>query len=165
MPQLDPTTFVPQLFWLAVTFIVLYLLMRLVALPQVGAVIAARRQRLDDDLARAATIRSEAEAVLAAYEASLAAARAQAHDAIRATLEQAAAEAAARQRQLGEALAEQTVAAERQIAAAKQRAFSEIRGIAVDVARSVAQKLTGSEADEVAVSAAVERTLAERSAP
>ncbi|MGH7046174.1 MAG: F0F1 ATP synthase subunit B' [Stellaceae bacterium] len=165
MPQLDATTFVPQLFWLAVTFIVLYLLMQFVALPQVGAVIAARRQRLDNDLARAAAIRNEAEAVLAAYEASLAMARAQAHDAIRASVEQAAAEAAARQHQLRGALAEQTAAAERQIAAAKERAFSEIRGIAVEVARSVAQKLTDTETDEAAVSAAVDRALAERAAP
>ena len=36
MPQLDVTTFVPQLFWLAVSFLVLYLLMRLVALAASG---------------------------------------------------------------------------------------------------------------------------------
>ena len=76
MPQLDATTFIPQLFWLAVSFLVLYLLMRLVALPRVGAAIALRRSRLDEDLARAAEIRTQAQAVLSEYEAGLAAARA-----------------------------------------------------------------------------------------
>ncbi|MGH7113499.1 MAG: F0F1 ATP synthase subunit B' [Stellaceae bacterium] len=164
MPQLDATTFVPQLFWLAVTFFVLYLLMRLVALPQVGAVIAARRNRLDEDLARAAEVRAQAEAVMTAYEASLAAARAQAHDAIRETAEQAAAEAAERHRQLAAALAEQTKAAELQIADAKQQAFSEIRGVAIDVARSLAHKLTGADADEPRLAAAVDRAVADRAA-
>ena len=45
-------------------------------------------------------------------------------------------------------LAEQTKAAEREIGAAKERAFAEIRNVAVDVARSVTEKLTGSAADE-----------------
>ena len=66
MPQLDVSTFPPQLIWLAITFIVLYLLMSKLGLPQVHAIIEARRQRLDDDLARAAEIKAEAEAVVAA---------------------------------------------------------------------------------------------------
>jgi F-type H+-transporting ATPase subunit b len=164
MPQLDVTTFVPQLFWLAVTFFVLYLLMRLVALPRVGAAIAARRSRLDDDLARAAAIRAQAEAAMAQYQASLAAARAQAHDEIRQTAERLAAEVAERQRQLAEALAARLKAAESQIASAKHQAFSEIRGVAIDVARSIAQKLTGADADESSLAAAVDRAAAERAA-
>jgi F-type H+-transporting ATPase subunit b len=164
MPQLDITTFVPQLFWLAVTFIVLYLLMRLVALPSVGRVIAARRGRLDDDLARAAELRQEAEALLNQYEARLAAARAEAHDTLRETAERLAAEAAERQRQLGEMLSARTKAAEEQIAAAKQQAFAEIRGIAIDVARSVTQKLTGAESDEPSLAAAVDHAVLERAA-
>ena len=162
MPQLDITTFVPQLFWLAVSFFVLYLLMRLVALPRVGTVIASRRSRLDADLARAAEIRAQAQAVLTAYETSVMAARAQAHDAIRQTAERINAEAAERQRQLGETLATQIKAADRQIAAAKEQAFSEIRGVAIEVARSVTEKLTGAAADEPSVAAAVDSAVVER---
>ena len=76
MPQLDISTFPPQLFWLAVTFIVLYLLMSRLGLPRVTAIIEARRKRLDDDLSRAAEVRAEAEATVAAYQRTLAEARA-----------------------------------------------------------------------------------------
>ncbi len=162
MPQLDVTTFIPQLFWLAISFLVLYLLMRLVALPRVGAVIASRRSRLDEDLKRAAEIRAQAQTVLTAYEAGLAAARAQAHEMIRQTAERSAAEITERQRQLAASLTEQIKAVERQIATAKEQAFSEIRGIAIDVARSLTEKLTGSEADAPRVAAAVDRAVAER---
>lgn len=162
MPQLDVATFAPQLFWLAISFMVLYLLMAKLGLPQVSAAIQARRSRLDDDLARAAQMKAEAEAVMAAYEQSLATARAQAQTSIKETTDRLAAEAAERQRQLSQSLAERTEAAERQIAAAKERALAEIHGIAVEVARSVTEKLTGSTADEGRLAAAVDRAITER---
>jgi F-type H+-transporting ATPase subunit b len=162
VPQLDVSTFAPQLVWLAITFVVLYLLMSKLGLPRVDAIIEARRKRLDDDLARAAEIKAEAEAVIAAYQRTLAEARAQAQGAIKERTDRFAAEAALRQRQLAEALAEQTRAAEQEIGAAKERAFTEIRNVAVDVARSVTEKLTGSAADEANLAPAVDRALAER---
>jgi F-type H+-transporting ATPase subunit b len=162
MPQLDVSTFTPQLVWLAISFIALYLLMSRLALPRVDAIIEARRKRMDDDLARAAAIKAEAEAVIAAYQRTLAEARAQAQAAVKERTDQFAAEAAEQQRQLAEALAEQTRAAEREIGAAKERAFAEIRNVAVDVARSVTEKLTGSAADEATLAPAVDRAMAER---
>jgi len=152
MPQLDVSTFAPQLVWLAITFIVLYLLMAKLGLPRVSAILDARRKRQDDDLARAAEMKAEAEAAIAAYQKTMADARAEAQATIRARTEQFAAEA----------LGEQTRAAEREIAAAKERAFAEIRNVAVDVARSVTEKLTGSAADEAKLIPAVDRAMAER---
>jgi F-type H+-transporting ATPase subunit b len=162
MPQLDVSTFPTQLFWLAVTFIVLYGLMKWLALPRVATAIEARRNRLDDDLARAAAHRSEAEAVIAAYQKALNEARADAQARIRETSERLAAEAAERQRQIGEALAREVAAAEQDIAAARAHAVAELRGVAVDVARSVTEKLAGVAADPRAVAAAVDRVMAER---
>ncbi len=163
MPQLDVSTFAPQLVWLAITFVALYLLMWKLGLPRVDAIIEARRKRLDDDLARADEIKTKAEAVIAAYQKTLAEARAQAQAAIKERTDRFAAEAAERQRRLAEALTEQTKAAEREIAAAKERAFAEIRNVAIDVARSVTEKLTGSPADEGSLAPAVDRAMAERS--
>ena len=162
MPQLDVSTFVPQLFWLAVTFGLLLLLMARVGLPRVGGLIEARRRRVDEDLARAAQLKTEAEAALAAYQEALAKARADAQAAVKETNDRMAAEAAERQRQLSESLARQTAEAEQQIAAAKQRALSEVPGIATEVARSVAEKLIGSSADTASVAAAVDRAIAAR---
>ena len=164
MPQLDISTFAPQLVWLAISFVVLYLLMAKLGLPRVGAAIEARRRRLDEDLARAAELRTQAQAVIAAYETAQAEARAQAQAAIREAGEQLAAAAAERQRELAAALAEQVGAAERDIAAAKQRALADIRGVAVEVAASIAAKLTGAPSDERQVAAAVDSIIIERAA-
>ncbi|HTW53966.1 MAG TPA: F0F1 ATP synthase subunit B' [Stellaceae bacterium] len=156
MPQLDATTFPAQLFWLAVTFIVLYGLMRWLALPRVERVITGRREHLNGDLARAADLKAEAEAALAAYQKTLAGARAAAQTTLRETADRLAAEAAERQQRLSATLAEQIEAAERRIAAMKEEALAEVRGIATDVGGAVVEKLTGAAADPAQLAAAVD---------
>lgn len=164
MPQLDFHTFVPQLVWLAITFVILYVLMSSVALPKVRGAMEGRRRHLDNDLGRAATLKEEAEAALAAYQKTLAAARAAAQETLRATGEKLAAEAVERQHQLAATLAEQIAAAEARIAAGKEQALGEIRGIAAEVGGAVVEKLTGAAPDAAAMSSAVGRALNGRAA-
>jgi len=164
MPQLDVATYVPQLVWLAISFFLLYLLMSRIGLPRVGAAIEARRRRREEDLEHAAQLRREAEAVVAAYERTRAGAREQAQATIRETSERLAAAAAERQRELTAVLTERTASAEREIAAAKQRALGEIRGVAADVAASIAARLIGTSSDQRNIAAAVDRVIAERAA-
>src|SRR5690348_3867383 len=100
MPQLDASTFATQLVWLAISFAVLYLLMRSWALPLVDRALTARRQRVEGDLEKAQQLKAEAEAVIAAYERALAEARQAAQQTLKETTERLNAEAAARQRKL-----------------------------------------------------------------
>lgn len=162
MPQLNPAGFLPQLFWLFVTFVVLYVLMKRLAVPRVGRAIEARRAQLDGDLGRAVALKTQAEAVLAAYERTLSSARAEAQATLRQTTERMAAQAAERQRQLAATLAQQVAAAELRIAAGKDQALVEIRGIAVDVGRTVVEKLTGFAPDAAGMGAAVDGALSGR---
>jgi len=164
VPQLDTSTFTTQIVWLAITFVLLYVLMAKAGLPRLSAAIAARRNRLDDDLARAAALKTEAEAVIAAYEHALATARAEAQATIREAAGRFAAEAAERQRRLAAELAQRISAAERELAVARQRAVADIRIIAAEVAGSVATKLIGTAVEPSRVAAAVDRVVAERNA-
>ena len=162
MPQLDVHTFAPQIVWLAITFIVLYVLMARVGLPQVGGILERRRQRLDGDLAKAAQMKDEAATVIASYERALATARADAQAMVRATTERFAAEAAKRQHELAQALAAETARAEERIAAAKQQALAGLRDVAVEVAEALALKVTGVALGPVQAGAAVDAVLRER---
>src|SRR5205823_5265276 len=74
-PPFQKETFPSQLFWLALTFIALYLVMSRVALPQIGGIFQARRERIGGDLAEAQRLKEESDSALAAYEKALAEAR------------------------------------------------------------------------------------------
>ena len=56
----------------------------------------------------------------------------------------------------------QTAEAERQIVAAKQDALSVMHEIAIEVGRSLTEKVTGSAANPASLAAAVDRAIAER---
>jgi F-type H+-transporting ATPase subunit b len=162
MPQLDLATFPPQLIWLAITFLVLYVVMAKLGLPRVGGIIAARQSRIDGDLEKAAQMKSEAEAVIAAYDKALAEARMQAQITLRETTEALNARSAERLRQIAEELGHETAGAERRIEAAKRDAMGSLREVAVDVTRAAALKLTGSELDAGRAAAAVDAAMRER---
>jgi len=83
MPQLDTSSYSSQVFWLAITFTVLLILMWKVAIPRVGDVIEAREQKIRADLERAEQIRAEIADVEAAVEKTLSGARSEAQDILR----------------------------------------------------------------------------------
>ncbi len=155
MPQLDPAGFTPQLIWLAITFVILYVLMARVALPRVGEVIEARQDKIAHDLEGAASYKTDAEAVLAEYEAAMAKARSGAQTLLAQAAEQRAQAAAERQARLDERLAERLSEAEARIARSKQAALEAVETAAGDIARAAAEKLIGGTIDDGAVNAAL----------
>lgn len=162
MPQLDFSTYAPQLVWLAIVFAIFYVLMAWVGLPRVGGILAARRDRIEGDLDKAAQMKAEAEAVIAAYERALAEARVEAQATIREMTERLNAEAAERQHKVAEQLSAETAAAERRIVEAKNAALANLRDVAIDVTRAATAKLTGSDIDSARAAAAVDAVLQER---
>jgi F-type H+-transporting ATPase subunit b len=161
MPQFDPAVWPTQLFWLAVIFVVLYLLMSRVALPRVAEVLEEREVRISDRLRKAETLKHDAEDAIAAYETSMAAARTQAHEQLRQAHEAAAAEAAARQAELAATLSSDLEAAEARIGAARDQAIAGLRDMAGELVGSVVERLTGEKPDAGAVKAAVAKVMKE----
>ena len=140
-PPFDATTFIPQLFWLAVAFTLLYVALERMALPGIERVIRDRRKRIRGDLDAAQRLRKEADAALKAYERSMADARAQAN-AIGAEAHAAIKAEADKQRALVDAELARTVeAAEAQIADAKKRAIAGVRAVAIEVAGAIVEKV------------------------
>lgn len=156
MPQLDAATFLPQLVWLAITFIALYLILARVTLPRIGDVLDARQKRIDGNLEKAETLKEEAEAAREAYERSLEQARTEAHAKLTAAADRLAKEAAERRHALEETLEVQAKAAEQRIHSARDEALGQVRAIAKDIARDAAVKLIGTTPDDKAIDDAVD---------
>src|SRR5262245_26747567 len=162
MPQLEFADFPPQLVWLAITFVLLLILMSKVALPRVAGVIEQRDARIKSDLDRAERVKIEGDAALAAYQKTMAAARAKAQSELRKAQADIAAETAKRETAFAQQLAQRTKTAEDGIAQAKTRALTELRGVGATVTSNVLGKVAGLNLSPAQVQAAVDAALSER---
>ncbi|WP_417820167.1 F0F1 ATP synthase subunit B' [Terasakiella sp.] len=159
MPQLDVTTFAPQIVWLVITFLAMYFIMAKVALPRIAEVLDERQTRIDDNLAKAAALKVEAEQAAAAYEQSLAEARSKAQDEVKVVIDQANAAQAKAQEELAAKLDKKLSEAEARIADAKNKALANITEVSADVAKATVEKLSGVSVDDAAVNAAVAKAM------
>ncbi len=159
MPQFDPTTFASQLFWLLVTFGLLFVIASRVLLPRIAGLLEARQERIDDDLDRAAALKDEAEAILATYNKTMADGKAEAQGLLRQATEEMAAAGAKRHEQLAAKLAGEVAEAETQIHKAKAAAVDNIGQVAGEVAQAAVGRLIGVEVDQATAGKAVETTM------
>lgn len=156
MPQFEFATFPSQIVWLTITFVALYLIMSLFALPKVGGVIEQRTNRIAGDLDEAERLRREAERSSDVYQAALAEARARAHGIHQETRDQTAAELDKVRQSVEAELEAKLAAAEARISEMRGKALGAIKDIAIDSASEIVEVLTGLQADRASVAQAVE---------
>ncbi|ODA67248.1 ATP synthase subunit b 2 [Methyloligella halotolerans] len=143
MPQLVPGDWVPQLIWLAITFAILYVLMAKVALPKVGGVLDARRNKIQSDLQTAEELRRATAEAIASYEQALAEAKQKAHAIAQEARDKLNEELSAEREKLEKELDQKAKDAEARISEAKTSALKEVDGIATEVAGDLVEKLIG----------------------
>ncbi len=155
MPQLQLADWAPQLIWLAITFILLYVLMARVALPGIESVLDKRRGRIDSDLDEAAQLKQRTEEAIAAYEQALAEARAKSHAIAQEMRDALKSEMDAERAKLDEQVSAMTDQAESRIAAAKDEALTHIDAIAGETAEALVEQLIGVKPDKAQLDKAV----------
>ncbi len=140
-PQLDVTTYSSQVFWLAVSFALLYLLMSRIALPRITEVLDMRQTQINTNLDRAAQLNDEAEKAKDAFESILGEAQDNAREAVSTAEQKIAERAAADTARFAEHARERVAAAESNIAKAKTEALNSLADIAAEVAADMANKV------------------------
>lgn len=158
-PPFQKDTFASQLFWLFITFALLYVVMSKLALPRVGAIIDARRARIDGDLAAANQLKTSADTAMSAYEKSLVEARSRAQTIGNETRDRLNAEAEKSRKALDEQLNGKLAEAEKTIAATKASAMGNVRSIAADATSAIVARLIGTVPAETTVAGAVDSVL------
>ncbi len=162
LPQMDVSTFPSQIFWLAVTFGALYIVMSRMVLPRLGAAIEERHDRIADDLDRAAESKRMAEEAEAAYNRALADARAKSQAIAAETRDEVNAEIASLQKSAEQSLSVRTAEAESRIAAMKGAAAAKVREAAADTTRAIVETLIQETPAEAAVEAAIAKAAGAR---
>lgn len=159
MPQLDFSTYAPQLVWLLITFVVLYLLMARMALPAIATVLEERRDRIANDLDKAEQLRRETDEAIAAHEAALAEARARAHEIANAMREKLAAEIDVERQKAEATISARADEADAAISAAKVQAIGEVSGIATETAEAIVKQLVGGRWTKAKIAGAIDTAM------
>src|SRR6266436_4162203 len=158
-PPFQKDTFASQLVSLLVAFVALYLIVSRIALPRVGSLLDERQNKIEGDLATAQKLKDGSDAALKAYESELASARSRAQAIGAETREKLNAASEAERKTLEERLSVKLAEAEKTIAATRETAMSNVRGIAADAAAAIVQQLTGLAPDSKTVTKAVDASL------
>lgn len=143
LPQLNVGDFAPQLIWLAVSFIVLYVVLWRIALPRVADVLEERADRIQGDLDAAERLKAETERALAAYEQAFADAKARAHAISKEARDKLDAGVAEERGRIEKDIGARLTEAERRIAVTKTKALTHVAEIAAATAGAVVAKLLG----------------------
>ncbi|NDF11865.1 MAG: F0F1 ATP synthase subunit B' [Proteobacteria bacterium] len=142
MPQLDPSSFLSQLFWLAITFSVLYVMLSRVILPTISRVLQTRQERITNDLEKADSIRREAEKMAVEYEAQLAESRAKAQTMIAETVKKLDQESQARRDELDGVLQRKVSDADKKLQASRAAAMAKLEPQAVELVTMIVNEVS-----------------------
>ncbi|HEX8556420.1 MAG TPA: ATPase [Sphingomonas sp.] len=159
MPQIEQiaSTYASQIFWLLITFGLLYFGVGRMMVPRIVATVDARDARIAGDLAAAELARRSADDIEAAWRAEIDAARAKAQAETRAAKARAATAFESQVKAADADLLERINHHDRAIAAAKAEALSNLQSVAAEATQAMVAKLAGVEIGTEQASDAVRR--------
>ncbi|HJR56712.1 MAG TPA: hypothetical protein VJ798_09050 [Rhizomicrobium sp.] len=142
-PPFDTTTFPSQLFWLAVFFTILFVMLWKVSGPRIKNAIAERRTAINSAIEAATKAREEADAASAAYEVALKSARAKSQGLAEETRQGINTEIAKAKADAEAQAASAMAAADARIDASRNAAKGHVADAARDAAIAIVARLTG----------------------
>ena len=158
MPQLDFSTFPNQIFWLLVTLVVTFLLLKLIVLPRVAGILAERKGTISSDLAAAAELKDKVVAAEKSYQEALVQARAEAGKIVVAARAEIKADLAAATAKADAQIAVKAAESEQRIVVIKAGALEAVSEVAKATAGELVTVL-GGKSDAKAIAAAVAARL------
>ncbi|WP_210359275.1 ATPase [Sphingomonas beigongshangi] len=162
MPQIAQlsATYASQIFWLLVTFGILYFGIGKVMVPKVIATVDAREAQVAGDLAAAEQARLSADTVEAAWRAEMDSARAAAQAETTAAKARAAKAAESQIHAVDAELAERLAHHDLAVGNAKAQAMLNLQSVAAEVAQELVGKVAGLQVSIEAAADAVRRSSA-----
>ena len=154
-PPFKMETYPSQIFWLVLTFAVLFVVLWRVAGPRINGVITSRRGAINADIEAAQKARGDAESASAAYDAALHTARARANALAEETRQKMNAEIAAAKARADAEAGAAMARAQEQIAIAQAQARAHVAKAAAEAAIAIVARLTGDTVSPADAAAAV----------
>ena len=155
MPQLNPEFWISQIFWLTLTFGVLYVILSKLILPKISANLELRKSQIQENIGAAENQRQSAESKLREYDEIVLKSKLEAKNIFKDVRERALKDINTKKEALDNQINEEIVKVEQEINLLKKSAPEKISKIAIEISSELVKKLIGADVNNSSISAIV----------
>tara|TARA_A100000164_G_scaffold245567_1_gene218368 strand:+ start:159 stop:749 length:591 start_codon:yes stop_codon:yes gene_type:complete len=155
MPQLNPEFWISQIFWLTLTFGILYIVLSKIILPKISANLELRKSQIQENIETAEKKRESSEAKLKEYEEIIQKSKLEAKNIFKDTRIKVLKDINLKKDTLDKQIDEEIKKSEKEIEVLKRAAPEKINKIAIETASDLIKKLIGAEINNSSISAIV----------
>ena len=156
MPQLNPEFWISQIFWLTLTFGILYIVLSKIILPKISTNLELRKSQIQENIELAEKQRESSESKLKEYEDKILKSKQEANNIFKDAREKALRDINLKKEVLEKQIDEEIKKAEDEINILKKNAPEKINKIAIETSSEILKKLIGAEVNSSSISAIVD---------
>ena len=159
MPQLNPEFWISQIFWLIITFGILYLVLSKIILPKISSNLELRKSQIQENIEVADKKREESESKLKEYNEIVSKSKIDAKNIFKDAREKTLKDINSKREVLEKQIEQEIKKAEEEIQNLKKGAPEKINKIANETSSELLKKLINTEVNSSSISAIVEDLL------
>ena len=156
MPQLNPEFWVSQIFWLTLTFGILYIVLSKAILPKISSNLELRKSQIQENIEAAEKQRIESDTKLKEYDDLILKSKIKAKNIYKDAREKVIKDINLKKEVLDRQIDEEIKKAEKEIEFLKKNAPEKINKIAIETSSELIKKLIGAEINSSSISAIVD---------
>ena len=156
MPQLNPEFWISQIFWLTLTFGILYIILSKLILPKISANLELRKSQIQENIEAAEKQRESSEAKIKEYDEIILKSKLEAKNIFKEAREKVIKDINSKQNILDKQINEEIQKVEKEIQILKDNAPIKINKIAIETSSELLKKLIGAEVNNSSISAIVD---------
>jgi len=156
MPQLNPEFWISQIFWLTITFGILYVLLSKLILPKISTNLEIRKSQILENIEAAEKQREESELKITEFEKIVQNSKKEAKNYFKQAREKILKDIGLKKESLDKELNKEVQKTEAEIQELRERAPEKIKKIAVETSGDLIQQLIGAEVNGSSISAIVD---------
>ena len=156
MPQLNPEFWVSQIFWLTLTFGILYIVLSKLILPKISANLESRKSQIQENIEAAEKQRENSETKLKEYDEIILKSKLEAKNIFKDAREKTLKDINLKRETLDKQIDEEIKKAEKEIEILRKGAPEKINKIAIETSSELVKRLIGAEVNNSSVSAIVD---------
>jgi len=156
MPQLNPEFWVSQIFWLTLTFGILYIVLSKLILPKISANLELRKSQIQENIEAAEKQRESSEFKLKEYDEIILKSKLEAKNIFKDAREKALKDINSKREILDNQIDEEVKNAEKEIEILRKSAPEKINKIAIETSSELVKRLIGAEVNNSSISAIVD---------